>query len=156
MLPSATTQHLAYAFMTNAKASGDGVRRYAACGMKPPHLDYLSRGEFGGGVPFARHESPLRARVPKVVGPSTDEKMFRVDARGIVATVANVQAGRNRTVDQSPSNAMGLEFNVVSCETSIPAPQLSSRPLPTSIRAQSRSCPKRVEEILIVQCREHG
>ena len=101
-------------------------------------VSYLSHGfigEFRRPVEFTvlMGSSSLECHIPRIIGGTSFEKVFRIDAWRDIATVADVHAFGDRTVRNFEGNTVRAQHFPIDRKSSVSEPKLRSRPDPTAI-----------------------
>jgi hypothetical protein len=118
----------------------------SALGSKGPHFpnfvvgkfccSYLGSAFVAFGVPYGsvvlttRH-TPALSRIPHIVGVSTEAEVGRIDARRVIATVADITNFEKWTVCEFVCNAVGKNSPVVDIDPTVAVRISPTNPEPT-------------------------
>jgi hypothetical protein len=154
MLPCVSTKNVIHRTNTNVVLGGDVSHNIMAPSTSLPWFDIralfaycvnLLLGQCRFVVLFTvpsccyqgivvRCSSTLSDHVMRVIARSAKEQMRWIDARRIIAAVADPHSGWDRTIVQFPGESMGIDLAPVSLELSISKGGASTRHWPASIR----------------------
>lgn len=123
---------------TNAKPPRE-IASAGAVRVHPPHFAHVVAGQRRGMMALAISPAHLGMHISHIVGMGADEKMARVDARRVVATVADLHTGRHgASVGNLPGHPMRAVVTAPgTLEKTVSGWTASAKPRPALIRPAS-------------------
>lgn len=107
MLPDCPSDNFADHVIGHTVLSGEVTPRNLACGVPLADRSDARLGQFCRSVPLSNATASLGYTVGSIFGVGADKQMLRIDARGIVAVVADEQTGGDRSIVKFVSDSVG-------------------------------------------------